>query len=143
MFDSVGSELHDFNLHHVILFLDCLLTEFQSIDIFKSSLIFGLQVSMKRVQTVEFRFKLESELDFLFVRSNVFVNLLLQLDAELDFFLELLSELTIVSVDIIKGQFKLLLIEIELSDLSIELILFRLHHLLVLSSDFGDKHLVI
>ena len=143
MLDSVRSQLHDFNLHQVILFLDCLLTEFQSIDIFKSSLIFGLQVSMKRVQTVEFGFKLESELDFLFVRSNVFVNLLLQLDAELDFFLELLSELTIVSVDIIKGQFKLLLIEVELSDLSIKLILFRLHHLLVLSSDFGDKHLVI
>ena len=143
MLDSVRSQLHDFNLHQVILFLDCLLTEFQSIDIFKSSLIFGLQVSMKRVQTVEFGFKLESELDFLFVRSNVFVNLFLQLDTELDFFLELLSELTIVSVDIIKGQFKLLLIEVELSDLSIKLILFRLHHLLVLSSDFGDKHLVI
>ena len=67
---------------------------------------------------------MKSELDFLFVRSNVLVDLFLKFDAKLNLLLELLSELTVVTIDVVEGELQLFFIQVELADLSIEFVLF-------------------
>lgn len=113
------------------------------VDVLQRTLIFSLQVTVQRMEAIQLRFKLQSELHFFFVRPQAPVDLLLQLNSQLNFFLKTLVEVAFLSFRVVESQFELFFLLSPLIDLPFEISFHLVNPVLVLGANLSNHHLVV
>jgi len=105
LFNFKCSKINDFGLDNVVLLFDSFRTEIKQIDVFKSTLIFGLQIPMQRVKTVKFWLELKTKLHLLFMGLDISVNFILQLFSKLLLLIEAFTALTVFFLHFVESHF--------------------------------------
>jgi len=77
------------------------------------------------------------------VRSDVFVDFLLQFFAELLLFIKALTKLAIFFLHLVESHLEVFFVYVKRTDFLVEVFLHLLHCLLVLRANLSDEHLIV
>ena len=97
---------------------------------------------MQRVQPVQLRLKLQAQLHFLLVRTDVLVDLLLKFDSKLDFVFQALPNIAVSFLKLIEFHLQILFVRIQLPDLKVKVLLHLGQCFLMLRVHLCELHLI-
>ena len=140
--DLERTQTDNFRFNLVILFLNGLAGQVQAVDVVESALVLRLQVAMQRVEPVQFRLELQTQLNLLLVRPNVLVNLFLEFYPKLHLVFKALANVAVRLLKLVKLKLQVLLVRIELPDIKIEALLHLGQGFLVFCVHLSELHLI-
>ena len=110
--DLERTQTDDFRFNLVILFLNGLAGQVQAVDVVEGALVLRLQVAMQRVEPVQFRLELQTQLNLLLVRPNVLVDLFLEFYPKLHLVFKALANVAVRLLKLVKLKLQVLLVRI-------------------------------